>query len=74
MFTELINFESSSFEIYLLFISTEFFKIFLKNNWKCMLIPNQMLNNQFLTVLFFTGDNNNENDIFFWPSWYEWEF
>ena len=74
MFTELINFESSSFEIYLLYISTEFFKIFLKNNWKCMLIPNQMLNNQFLTVLFFTGDNNNENDIFFWPSWYEWEF
>ena len=65
MFTELINFESSSFEMvckrYLFHFNRIFQDIFEQLK---MLIPNQMLNNQFLTVLFF-NDNNNENDIFF---------
>ena len=66
MFTELINFESSSFEMvckHYLFHFNRIFQDIFEKQLK-MLIPNQMLNNQFLTVLFF-NDNNNENDIFF---------
>ena len=54
MFTELINFESSSFEMvckHYLFHFNRIFQDIFEKQLK-MLIPNQMLNNQFLTVLF----------------------